>query len=98
MLLTARLSDLSLNRGDMSSAVRAGVVTRILCCHDMSCRRSVVERWTRIPFGRRSPTTVTSQGRSHCLQYPHKAMAELWLSTAPGPQARTAALAHSCGV
>ena len=57
-LLTVRLSALSFCRGEMSKIVRAGVVTRMPSCVVTSRRRRVVDRWTRIPFGRRSPTSV----------------------------------------
>ena len=97
-LFTVRLSALSSRRGAMSKIVRAGLVTRIPSCVLTSRQARVLDRCTTIPGRRRSPGTVTSNGSSHRLQNPHITIAEPWLSAAPRPHARTAALARSCGV
>jgi hypothetical protein len=56
----------------------------------------VRERWTRTPWCRRAVRAVTATGLSHRTS-PHKVPADRWLSTAPGPHARTAAIARACG-
>src|ERR1019366_6840525 len=65
---------------------------------------SVVDRWMSIPARLRvaRPGTVTSALARSVARSPCKAAADRWESTAPGPQARTAAIQRpwresSCG-
>jgi hypothetical protein len=64
----------------------------------MSARASVRRLKTVMSGGRRSAVMVTIGGCGHLPANPHRASADSWLSTAVGPQARTAAAARSSGV
>ena len=70
------------------------MVTGMLSTVVMSAGVSVVERWTWIPGWLRPvrPATVTSIRVRLVALSSCRAAAERWDSTAPGPQARTAAM------
>lgn len=99
---TARSASASLSAGPpprrpspaTSMRVRIGRVTGIPLQRVRSAAVKLVRRWIRIPEQRRSDATGTeiSTWTSDCERIPQSPAALLWLSTAPSPPARTAAI------
>ena len=80
----------------MSAIARPALTVGTLSRGRMSLGSSVVERWVVMP-GRRTCFAVVTSGVWGQRLSPHSAAAESWLSSAPSPHARTAAIARATG-
>jgi hypothetical protein len=89
-LVDRALQSLGVSCPARSRRVRAGVVTGMPRSLVISSAGSVVW-WASMPGRRHWRGAVTSIFARRLSQMPHSAAADRWLSTAPGPAARTAA-------